>query len=133
MLAAIALILCTVVLFKMKRERYAWVTALPAIWLIVCTMTAGWSKIFNADAKIGFLAHAAKFSSAMDEGKVLAPAKDMTQMQRIVFNDTLDATLAAAFVVLVLTMLGFGLAAIWKAYESDKVTARETLALPAAE
>ena len=133
MLAAIALILCTVVLFKMKRERYAWVTALPAIWLIVCTMTAGWSKIFNADAKIGFLSHAAKFSSAMGEGKVLAPAKDMTQMQRIVFNDTLDATLAAAFVVLVLTMLGFGLSAIWKAYESDKVTARETLALPAAE
>jgi carbon starvation protein len=26
MLAAIALTLCTVVLFKMKRERYAWVT-----------------------------------------------------------------------------------------------------------
>ncbi len=30
MLACIALILCTVVLFKMKRERYAWVTIVPA-------------------------------------------------------------------------------------------------------
>src|SRR5437660_3383256 len=29
MLAAIALTLCTVVLFKMKRERYAWVTIIP--------------------------------------------------------------------------------------------------------
>ncbi len=29
MLAGIALILCTVILFKMKRERYAWVTILP--------------------------------------------------------------------------------------------------------
>ncbi len=133
MLAAIALILCTVVLFKMKRERYAWVTALPALWLIVCTMTAGWSKIFNADVKIGFLAHAEKFSNALIQGQVLAPAKDVAQMQRIVFNDTLDATLAAAFVALVLAMLGFGLAAIWRAYESDTITARETAALPAAE
>src|SRR5271157_2496351 len=33
MLAAIALILCTVMLFKMKRERYAWVTIVPATWL----------------------------------------------------------------------------------------------------
>jgi uncharacterized short protein YbdD (DUF466 family) len=45
MLAAIALMLCTVVLFKMKRERYAWVTMLPtAVWLLICTLTAGWQK-----------------------------------------------------------------------------------------
>ena len=41
MLAAIALTLCTVVLFKMKRERYAWVTIVPTVWLVVCTLTAG--------------------------------------------------------------------------------------------
>ena len=41
MLAAIALILCTVVLFKMKRQRFAWVTIVPATWLVVCTVTAG--------------------------------------------------------------------------------------------
>ena len=48
MLAAVALILCTVVLFKMKRERYAWVTILPTCWLLACTLTAGWQKIFDA-------------------------------------------------------------------------------------
>src|SRR3974390_928473 len=41
MLAAIALTLCTVVLFKMKRERYAWVTIVPTLWLLVCTLPAG--------------------------------------------------------------------------------------------
>ena len=56
MLARIALMLCTVVLFKMKRERYAWVTIVPTVWLLVCTLTAGWQKIFHADPKIGFLA-----------------------------------------------------------------------------
>ena len=40
MLAGIALILATVVLFKMKRERYAWVTIVPTVWLCICTLTA---------------------------------------------------------------------------------------------
>lgn len=44
MLAGMALMLCAVVLVKMKRERYVWVALLPAIWLFVCTMTAGWQK-----------------------------------------------------------------------------------------
>src|SRR5207253_2853441 len=40
MLAGIALILCTVVLFKMKRERYAWVTIVPALFVaVVLAMT----------------------------------------------------------------------------------------------
>src|ERR1700741_256607 len=41
MLAGIALVLGTVVLFKMKRERYAWVTLVPTTWLLICTLTAG--------------------------------------------------------------------------------------------
>src|ERR1700690_1368494 len=39
MLAAIALILCTVVLFKMKHQRVAWVTIVPTVWLVLCTVT----------------------------------------------------------------------------------------------
>ena len=58
MLAAIALILCTVVLFKMKRQRYAWVTIVPAAWLVVCTLTAGLEKVFSIHPSVGFLSHA---------------------------------------------------------------------------
>src|SRR5690606_35710029 len=47
MLAGLALMLCTVVLFKMKRERYAWVTIVPAAWLLICTTYAGLIKIFD--------------------------------------------------------------------------------------
>src|SRR5689334_2193690 len=57
MLAAIALTLGTCVLVKMKRDRYVWVTLLPTIWLLICTLTAGWQKLFDPDPKIGFLAH----------------------------------------------------------------------------
>ena len=64
MLAGIALTLCTVVLFKMKRERYAWVTIVPAAWLAICTLTAGWQKMFSDNPAIGFLAHARKIRDA---------------------------------------------------------------------
>ena len=46
MLAGIALMLATVVLIKMKRQRYIWVTMLPAVWLLICTTTAGFIKLF---------------------------------------------------------------------------------------
>src|SRR5258706_6444380 len=74
MLAGIALILCTVVLFKMKRQRYAWVTIVPTLWLLVCTLTAGLQKIFSAEPAIGFVAHARGFGDAAPAGQILAPA-----------------------------------------------------------
>jgi carbon starvation protein len=125
MLAGIALILCTVVLFKMKRHRYAWVTILPATWLLICTLTAGLQKVFHSAASIGFLAHAQRFSDAAAAGKILAPAKTMEEMHRIIFNDYVDATLAALFVAVVLAMLFYGVVSIWKALGNPRVTAME--------
>lgn len=132
MLACIALTLCTVVLFKMKREKYAWVTIVPALWVATCTLTAGWQKIFHTNPAIGFLSHAEKFGASLAAGEILAPAKTIEDMQRIVFNDYVNATMAALLITLVLTMAGFALAAIWRALANPNITARET-AIVAAE
>ncbi|MYM37229.1 carbon starvation protein A [Duganella sp. FT94W] len=126
MLAAIALILGTCVLFKMKRGQYAWVTIVPTVWLLLCTLTAGWQKIFDANPKIGFLAHAAKYQAALDEGKILAPAKSVAQMQQVIFNDYLDASLAGFFVIVVLSVLIFGARTILRARANSKPTANES-------
>ena len=126
MLACIALTLCTVVLFKMKRERYAWVTVVPALWIAICTLTAGWHKIFSANPAIGFLAHSDKFKAALAEGKLLAPAKDIDQMQHIIFNDGVNATMATLLIALVITMIGFAIRTILSAYASPDITARES-------
>ena len=125
MLAAIALTLCTVVLFRMKRQAYAWVTILPTIWLAVCTLTAGWQKLFDARPAIGFLAHAQRFGAALAEGTVLAPAKTPGQMQHVVTNDYVDASLCAAFMAVVVAMLVYGLIGIARAFGNPLVTARE--------
>ncbi|MGK5026286.1 carbon starvation CstA family protein [Janthinobacterium sp. RB2R34] len=126
MLAAIALILGTCVLFKMKRGQYAWVTITPTIWLLLCTLTAGWQKIFDANPRVGFLAHADKYSNALDAGQLLAPAKSVAQMQQIIFNDYLDAGLAGFFVIVVISVLCFGIRTIMRARADSKPSTRET-------
>jgi carbon starvation protein len=126
MLAGVALMLCTVVLFKMKRQQFAWVTILPASWLLICTLVAGWEKVFHANPKIGFLALANKFQAAIDQGTVLAPAKSMEQMKQIVFNNQLDAALAVFFMFVVVSMLYYTVIACMKALRSNKITSCET-------
>jgi len=125
MLAAIALTLCTVVLFKMKRQRYAWVTIVPATWLVLCTVTAGVEKVFSSNPAVGFLSHAQRFSGALAEGKVLAPAKSLAEMGRVVFNDYVDATLAGVFAALVLTMVVFGVIHCRRAMGNPRNTTSE--------
>jgi len=126
MLAAVALVLATVVLVKMKRQRFAWVTAMPTVWLLACTLTAGWMKVFAESPKVGFLSHAAKFSAAAERGEVLAPAKSIDQMQAVIFNDYVDATLCAFFIFVVLSITFFGIRAIMQALKTDKLTVRES-------
>ncbi|MBY0240304.1 MAG: carbon starvation protein A [Burkholderiaceae bacterium] len=135
MLAGIALILATCVLFKMKRAKYAWVTMVPTAWLLLCTLTAGYLKIFDANPKVGFLAHAAKYSAAIAEDKVLAPAKSMAQMHQIVFNDYLDASLAGFFMVVVLSVLFFGIRTARAAHANARPSANESpmVAMPAVQ
>ncbi|GAP65010.1 carbon starvation protein CstA [Mizugakiibacter sediminis] len=125
MLAAIALTLCCVIVVKLKRERYLWVPAVPALWLIVCTLTAGWQKLFHDDPKISFLASARKFAAGLAEGKVLAPAKSLEEMQRIIANNYVDATLCGLFMLLVVATALFGVRTILAARRSAQPTAHE--------
>jgi carbon starvation protein len=125
MLAAIALILCTVVLFKMKRERFVWVTIVPAAWLVICTVTAGLEKVINPNPAVGFVSHALRFGDAAAAGKILAPAKSLEEMSRIVFNDYVDAALAGLFVAIVIVMAVYGIMRSLEALRSDRATTAE--------
>lgn len=125
MLAAVALMLATVVLFRMKKDRYAWITVIPTVWLLACTLTAGWMKIFSTDPRVGFLAHADKFASAAAQGKVLPPAKTLAEMGRIVFNDRIDAGLCAIFLGVVLAILVYAVRTCLIARRIDRPSVTE--------
>ena len=126
MLAGIALMMCTVVLFKMKRDRYAWVTILPASWLLVCTVTAGFIKIFDSNPAVGFLAQAAKYRTGIAAGEIVAPAKSIEQMQQIAFNSYVNTGLTALFLFVVFSVLFYAVGAVRKARANPQRSDRET-------
>ncbi len=125
MLAGMALMLCAVVLFKMKRQRYAWVALVPTAWLLICTLTAGWQKAFSPDAKIGFLAIANKFQAMIDSGNI-PPQYTESQLAQLVFNNRLDAGLTIFFMVVVVVLAIFSIKTALAALKIDKPTANET-------
>ena len=125
MLAGIALIFATVALIKMKRERYAWITAVPMAWLLICTLSAGGLKLLSPDPKISFVAHARKFAAAAAQGQVLAPAKSAADMARVVTNDRVDATLCLLFIAVVVAIFVLGLRTALQALRKPQATANE--------
>ncbi len=104
MLAAIALMLCAVVLFKMKREKFAWVALVPSFFLLICTMYAGYQKVF--DAKVGFFAIAANLKAKFIDVPFVAQGafKSVDQVERVIFNNQLDGVLTAFFMLVVIVL-----------------------------
>jgi carbon starvation protein len=100
LLAAVALCVGTTVLIKMGRARYAWVTLAPLAWVLTVTLTAGWQKVFAADPRLGFLAHAARTVE-----QVAAGSLDAARGARLIFNDRLDAVAALAFMAVTLLVV----------------------------
>ncbi len=129
MLAAMALILGTVILFKMKKEKYVWVTIVPTIFLLITCMTAGWQKIFHENPKIGFLAQANRFSDAMGRGEMLAPAKTMAEMQTVVLSNQINAVLCAFFMIVAVVMVIASIGVIRRALASREPTTHEAPAV----
>ncbi|MFQ2109589.1 pyruvate/proton symporter CstA [Aeromonas rivipollensis] len=125
MLAGMALMLCAVVLFKMKRQAYAWVALLPTSWLLICTLSAGWEKTFSDNPKLGFLAIANKFQAMIDSGTIPAQHTEF-QLAQLVFNNRLDAGLTIFFMGVVVVLAGFSLKTALKALQNPQPTANET-------
>jgi len=129
MLAAMALILGTVILFKMKKEKYVWITIFPTIFLFITCMTAGWQKIFHENPKIGFLAQANRFSDAIARNEILKPAKDIAEMQTIVFSNQINAILCGFFMIVAIVMLFAAIGVIRRALADPNPSTHESEAI----
>src|SRR4051794_3176025 len=105
LLAAVALTVCTVLLIKHGKLKWAWVTAIPLAWDAVVTLTASWQKVFSGNPKLGFFAQRDKFNDAIADGKVLPPAKSMDDMHAVVTNSTVDGILSALFAILIIIVI----------------------------
>jgi carbon starvation protein len=88
LLAAVALCVATTIIIKIHHAKYALVTLAPLAWLVTVTFTASWHKIFDSDARIGFLAQARQLSAAGGN-------------TRLIFNNRLDAVVTGILVAMV--------------------------------
>ncbi|MQA82631.1 MAG: carbon starvation protein A [Streptosporangiales bacterium] len=105
LLAAIALAVATTLLIKSGRLKWAWVTGVPLAWDAAVTLTASWQKVFSADPRLGFFSQRARYAEALQQNEVLAPAKSLDDMQRVVTNSTVDGVLAALFAILIIIVI----------------------------
>jgi carbon starvation protein len=102
LLACVALCLAATLLIKAGRARYSWVVFLPLGFLGTVTFAAGIEKIVHPNPRIGFLAMASKLSQDLASGKV--PTAKLAATQSLIFNNRLDAVVAALFLVLVIAI-----------------------------
>lgn len=121
MLAAIALTFTVVAFVKYGYTKYIIVPGFPLAALLLFTVTAGIQKIWHPKPSIGFLAHADMINASLATGTVLAPARSLEEMERIVFNDYLDAALGLVFLAVVIIMLGFAARSILQMRRGEHV------------
>ena len=103
LLAAVALAVGTVIIIRMGKARFAWLTLLPLTWLATVTLTAGWIKITDANPANGFLARAADLIR-----QLAAPGLDADKagvLKHLIFNQYLNSTLCALFMSVIVAML----------------------------
>jgi carbon starvation protein len=103
LLAAVALVVATSILLKMGKLTWIWVTLVPMAWLVVITMTASYQKIFSANPRIGFLSYANALGAQIAAGTI--PAAKIGEMQRVMFNQRMDAAVTAVLTVMFLVLL----------------------------
>jgi carbon starvation protein len=105
LLAAVALAVCTTLLVKSGRLKWAWITGIPLVWDATVTLTASWQKVFSSDPRVGFFKQRSVYQDGIDRGELIAPAKSMDDMHTIVTNSTVDGVLTAALALLIVIVI----------------------------
>jgi carbon starvation protein len=113
LLATVALCVGTTVIIKMGKARYSFVTLLPLAWLAIVTMSAGWVKLFSPDPKLGFLSHAKVIDGQIASNALPAAIKTVADARRVIYNDYLDAAVAAFFMISVVVILADSIREWW--------------------
>ena len=106
LLAAVALTVCTTLLIKSGRLKWAWVTGIPLAWDVAVTLTASYQKVFSDNPKLGFFAQRDTLQGgARRRARCSRPPRRADAMQKVVTNSTVDGILAALFAVLIIVVI----------------------------
>jgi carbon starvation protein len=130
LLAAIALTLCVTLMFKHGKAKYVWVPGIALAWDLITTMTASWQKVFSGDPKIGYFQQRSLYQAALEQGDLLAPAKNIDQMQQVITNSTVNGVLQGLFAGLTLVVVLSAIPIWTKAFKSGGLPTTEVPHVP---
>ncbi|CAI1047298.1 Inner membrane protein YjiY [Serratia quinivorans] len=134
MLAAVALVLGTVVLIKMKRTKYIWVTVVPAVWLLICTTYALGLKLFSNNPQLeGFFFQASEYKRKIAEGGAELTTQQVANMNHIVVNNYTNAGLSILFLLVVYSIIFYGVKTAMAAHKNPNRSDQETPYVPVPE
>ncbi|MEU6138548.1 carbon starvation CstA family protein [Nocardioides sp. NPDC047086] len=125
LLAAIALTLATVLMFKHGLAKFAWVPGIPLVWDLIVTMTASWQKVFSDNPAIGYFAQASAAREARDAGELYGVAKTPADVDQIIYNSTQSGILQAAFALLVIVIVAGAAVTVVKAIRAGGLPTTE--------
>ena len=94
-------------------------------WFERHSITGGWLKIFSDNPKLGFLAHARTFEGIIATGVAPPGVASIEAARRMIFNDRLDALVAAFFMIAFVVIL-IESARVWSRILSGRSPATST-------
>ncbi|MDY5129366.1 carbon starvation CstA family protein [Actinotignum urinale] len=121
LIAAIALILCTVIVVNKGYKKYMWIPAVPGLFVIVITFVASWQKIFSPDKNVGYFTQYFNAKTALAAAKASGNSKDIAFQSSVVRNTFIQGTLSAVFLICVAFVLVMAIVRIAKTLSAGKV------------
>ncbi|WOP17853.1 carbon starvation CstA family protein [Raineyella sp. LH-20] len=107
LIAAVALIVVTVMVVRKGFVRYVWIPLVPLAFDVATTFTASWQKIFSSDPAIGYWKQWSVARVAYDKATAAGKA-DVAQVQHEVIRNTfIQGTLSIIFLAAVAAVLVF--------------------------
>ena len=122
MLACIALMFATVILFKKGLVKFSFITIIPGLWVLITTVLAGIAKLLPANGERihDTISHVAKISELKAKLPNLTDPATIAKTKALIFNNTIDAVLCTIFIVIIFVMLFQTIKVCTKILHGDK-------------
>ncbi len=121
MLAGMALLLATTILFKMQRFKYALVTAIPASLILGITFYSGTLKVLpkGSDSVLNHVSHVATAQILREKLASTTDPKQISQLKQAITNHTIDAILCVFFMLVAFLVLVASVRICYRAYKGQ--------------
>jgi carbon starvation protein len=124
LIAAIALMICTVVVVRKGYVKWMWIPIIPLVWDVATTFTASFYKIFSSDPALGYWTQWSNARAALAGGGLTDTEMEVTQAT--IRNTFIQGTLSILFLAMAAAVLIASIIRIVKTIASgDKTTSED--------